>query len=818
MRATRGIACLPAILATGIGLAVAIGVGLLSVTSQRHVTRLQLENRVADEISFINHELSNDVSPLLMLRVFFESSAQPISRDEFRRLSLPLSHFAPGIQLIGWAPRVTQPEREGFEQAMREAGLGGFEIRDRSAEGGMRRAPDRPVHYPLLYEQASIGTAFRVIGWDLNGTAARQAAINKAIATNQPTSTPPYAMPQPGRPTGLIAYMPVFRPNAEARGAPAQPDGLVFTIFDLAQMLDSVVSEKHRLSGLDMYLLDPVGKPGGRLISWCSGDARQAMPTDEVSLRQLPHVDARLRLFDQTLDAIVVPVGKSARDDWKWAALEPSGIILFITAIVGLSLVLSSRRAVQFDAMAENLRDTTDGLRQKAATIAHMARHDALTGLPNRVFFAEALARMIAQGTPCAVLQIGVDRFKAINEFHGHAIGDAVLREVARRVRAATRIDAVVARLGGDEFAVIAEDANAGHGGTAIARRLIETIGLPIDIAHGGIVVGATIGLACYPADGSSAEKMLRAADLAMDTAKQREPGSLCRFEPGMHEQIRNRLALEVDLRQAIDAGDIKPYYQPIMRLQDTSLIGFEILARWHHPQRGIVMPDAFIGLAESLGLIADMTYSLLRHALADAKNWPAHLYLALNISQVHLKRSELPADLLAILHQTGTDPMRLEVEITETALVSSMDVAKNSLLALQRAGVRVALDDFGTGYSSLVHLRLLPLNKIKIDRSFVSHLLEDAESRKIVAAIVGLGKSLGIATTAEGIETKDVALSLAALGCDFGQGYFFAKPMTADAAAKLYGFDMLQTAAARISVSSLDRAQRLQMSGGAQR
>jgi diguanylate cyclase (GGDEF)-like protein len=453
-------------------------------------------------------------------------------------------------------------------------------------------------------------------------------------------------------------------------------------------------------------------------------------------------------------------------------------------------------------------------LRQTAATIAHMARHDALTGLPNRIFLAEALARMIAHGTPCVVLQIGVDRFKAVNEFHGHAVGDVVLREVAKRVRAATRIDALVARLGGDEFAVIVEDATGGHGGAVIARRLIEAIRLPINIEHGGIVIGATVGIARTPQDGADAEKLLRAADLAMDTAKQKEPGSLCHFELGMHEQIRTRLALEADLRQAIEAGDIKPYYQPVMRLQDASLVGFEILARWHHPERGIVVPDAFIGLAESLGLIADMTYSLLRHALADTKTWPAHLYLALNISPLHLKKSELPRNILSILQQTGTDPTRLEVEITETALVSSMDVAKKSLLALQRAGVRVALDDFGTGYSSLVHLRQLPLNKIKIDRSFVSHLLEDEENRKIVAAIVGLGKSLGIAITAEGIETQEVAVSLAGMGCDFGQGYFFAKPKTAAAVAKFYGFDMLHAAARRIDVGSLERAQRLQMSG----
>jgi diguanylate cyclase (GGDEF)-like protein len=432
--------------------------------------------------------------------------------------------------------------------------------------------------------------------------------------------------------------------------------------------------------------------------------------------------------------------------------------------------------------------------------------------LPNRIFFAEALTRKIHNSAPCAILQVGLDRFKAVNEFHGHAAGDAVLREVSKRLRAVIRADAVVARLGGDEFAVIVENAAAGETGLAIARRLSEAIGLPIESGQGCVAMGCSIGIACFPADGSEAEKLLRAVDLAMDTAKRKDRGSLCQFEPSMDDEVRSRLALEADLRKAIETGEIRPYYQPVVRLQDAALVGFEILARWQHSQRGMVMPDVFIGLAESTGLIGDMTYSLLRRAAKDAKNWPEHLYLALNISPFHLKKIDLADDILSILRQTGFNPLRLELEITESALVSSMDVAKRSLLALQRAGVRVALDDFGTGYSSLVHLRQLPLNKVKIDRSFVSHSLEDDENGKIVAAIVGLGKSLGIATTAEGIETKDVALSLAALGCDFGQGYFFAKPMTADAAAKLYGFDR------PAKQPGFERTERLQMSGGTSR
>jgi diguanylate cyclase (GGDEF)-like protein len=798
---------LPIFLAAGVGLSVAVWVGALSVVSEQRVERLRLENRVATQFSDLESEITNRFGALAMLRVFFESSAQPVSPQVFRRLSVPVRQFTPGLQLIGWAPRVPRAERDEFERGMREAGLAGFEIRDRAPEGELLRASDRAVYYPLLYEVASSGTAFEVIGRDTPNTPARRAAIDKAAATHDLTATPPTPMRQPGQPIGLIAYAPVFRSPARADAGPSAPDGVVFGVYHLAQLLDGIIAKKQLLDGLDTYLFDPFGAAGHRLAYWRAGDGRQGPPPDEAALLRQPQIVARVTLLDQTLSAIVVPMGGLAGTIWTWNIAEPSAVVLLLTAIIIVYLVLSSRRTQQLHVMAENLRDTTVGLEKKAATIAHMARHDALTGLPNRVLFAEALLRQIHGGVPCAILQVGLDRFKAVNEFHGHAAGDAVLREVARRLRAVTRADAVVARLGGDEFAIIVETAAAGETGLAVARRLMEAVGLPIDSPAGSVTMGCSIGLASFPADGVEVEKLLRATDLAMDAAKRKDRGSLCQFEPSLDEEVRGRLALEADLRLAIEAGEIRPYYQPVVRLLDGALVGFEILARWQHARRGMVMPDQFIGLAESTGLIGDMTYSLLRRAANDAKAWPADLYLALNISPIHLKKADLADDILSILRQTGFDARRLEIEITESALVSSMDVAKRSLLALQRAGVHVALDDFGTGYSSLVHLRQLPLNKVKIDRSFVSHSLEDAENGKIVAAIVGLGKSLGIATTAEGIETKDVALSLAALGCDYGQGYYFAAPMTPEAATKLYGLDRPATQA------GFERKERLQIS-----
>ncbi len=799
---------LPIVLTACIGLVAAMAVGVLSMNAERRLDWIELHHRVSDGFLDINHELADNLQSLSMLRVFFESDGDPVTRDEFLRAAAPIRKAAPGLQLVGWAPRVPETERERFERSMRDAGFAGFQITDWTEAGLIIRAPDRPVHYPMLYEEASSGKAFRTLGRDLQSGAAHAAAIAEAIRANAAAATPPYLLHQADAPVGFIAYVPVLRSVGAESNRPVQLNGLLFGVYDLPKLLDTIEADLQEVSGLDIYVYNQSGMPGHRLAYWHAGDGRQGPPPDEGVVRLLPHIDTSIRLLDQTLGAVVVPL-RGIGAVWKWRVLEPAVVVLLLTGGLVAYLVLSVRRTQQMHAMAENLRDTTVGLEQKAATIAHMARHDALTGLPNRIFFAEALAHSLGDGAPCAILQIGLDRFKAVNEFHGHAAGDAVLQEVARRLCAVIRSDAVVARLGGDAFAVIVGNAAAGEAGLTVAKRLIEAIGLPIESGHGCVSVGCSIGVACFPSDGQDVEKLLRAADFAMGTAKRRDRGSLCRFEPGMDEEVRSRLALEADLRQAIKAGEIRPYYQPVVRLQDAALVGFEILARWQHARRGMVMPDAFIGLAESTGLIGDMTYSLLRRAAADAENWPEHLYLALNISPIHLKKTDLADDILSILRDTGFDPLRLEVEITESALVGNMDIAKRSLLSLQRAGVRVALDDFGTGYSSLVHLRQLPLNKVKIDRSFVSHSLDDAENGKIVVAIVGLGKSLGIATTAEGIETKEVALSLAALGCDYGQGYFFAQPMTPEAAAKLYGFDR---PAKRL------RAERLQMSGGAAR
>jgi diguanylate cyclase (GGDEF)-like protein len=439
----------------------------------------------------------------------------------------------------------------------------------------------------------------------------------------------------------------------------------------------------------------------------------------------------------------------------------------------------------------EQAHEATRAAQEQAHTLA---RHDALTGLPNRrVFSAElqaALSRAQSGAAPYSVLLIGLDQFKQVNDLQGHPVGDMVLCEVARRLGEIVGNYATVARLGGDEFAIIAagEVEQQAHleGAKRLARSVLGAIRRPILVGARTVEISACIGVASCHADSTDAASLLHAADIAMYRAKRDGRGTFRFFEPSMDEDLRAQAALETDLKRALAEGNIQPYYQPLVELRSNRIRGFEALARWEHPERGFVPPDVFIPLVEQLGLMPDLTSSVLRQVCRDARQWAEDIRLSVNISPTELKDPLLPSRLLAILAQEGFPPARLEIEITETALVSDIETAKSILTTLQSLGVTVSLDDFGTGYSSLYHLRELKFDKVKIDQSFVRSMQNSRESEKIVDAILGLAKNLHLPTVAEGIEDPAVLMRLAAKGCEYGQGYYFGAAMTADSAREI--------------------------------
>jgi diguanylate cyclase (GGDEF)-like protein len=418
--------------------------------------------------------------------------------------------------------------------------------------------------------------------------------------------------------------------------------------------------------------------------------------------------------------------------------------------------------------------------RRIEARIAHMAHHDVLTELPNRLLLRERLERALEnaqEGRSLAVLCLDLDRFKDINDTLGHQGGDGLLKTVAERLRKCVGEDDVVARTGGDEFSIVQVAAEQPIAATALATRIIEAIDDPIEVEGHQVVVGTSVGIAVSPGDGTDPHQLLKNADLALHRAKSEGRGIHRFFEPDMDAHMQARCKLQLDLRKALADGEFELYYQPLVNLERDQISGMEALLRWRHPERGNVSPAEFIPLAEETGLIVPIGEWVLRQACAAASGWPEHVKVAVNLSAMQFKNRHLVETVFSALAASGLKAHRLELEITETILLQNNESTLATLHQLRELGVRIALDDFGTGYSSLSYLRSFPFDRIKIDRSFVKDIAEGAGSLNIVRAVTAMAAGLGMATTAEGVETKEQMEMVREEGCTEMQGYFFSPP-----------------------------------------
>ena len=419
--------------------------------------------------------------------------------------------------------------------------------------------------------------------------------------------------------------------------------------------------------------------------------------------------------------------------------------------------------------------------RRRAETqIAYMAHHDALTGLANRILLRERIQAALADcgDQQLAVFCLDLDRFKAVNDTLGHPVGDTVLRMAASRLNACVRETDTVARLGGDEFAIVAS--LAPPDARALAARVVEEISQPYPLEGQRLAIGISIGIALAPTDGSDPDALLKNADLALYRAKAQGRSTYRFFEPEKDLGLTERYLLEQDLRRAISAGEFEVHYQPICSIETGRTISMEALVRWRHPVHGLMPPDQFIPLAEETGLINSLGELVLRQACADAIGWPSGTKVAVNLSPIQFQNPDLADHVASILAETGLEPKRLELEITETVLLQRSHDNIRTLQELSALGVSIALDDFGTGYSSLSYLRLFRFDMIKIDRSFVSEMVQTEASAAIVCAVANLGRSLDIITVAEGVETEEQLALLRAAGCTQAQGYLLGRPIPA--------------------------------------
>jgi diguanylate cyclase (GGDEF)-like protein len=415
--------------------------------------------------------------------------------------------------------------------------------------------------------------------------------------------------------------------------------------------------------------------------------------------------------------------------------------------------------------------------------IAFLAHHDPLTRLPNRVLFHDRIQQALARldrNIGFAVLCLDLDRFKLVNDTLGHPIGDVLLRKVAERLQACVREGDTVARLGGDEFAVILLDVSEPSEVDGLATRIIETVGSGYEIDGHQINVGTSIGMALAPSDGSISDELLKRADTALYDAKNSGGGVACFYEEAMNAALQSRRQVEVGLRRAIAQGEFMLYYQPVVDAHSYRVCGCEALIRWHHPEKELICPDAFIPIAEASGLIGAIGKWVLRQACMDAVAWDSDIKVAMNLSPSQFKDKNLISYIRAALAASGLPACRLELEITESVLLNDSKVILAILLEIKALGVQISMDDFGTGYSSLSYLRSFPFDKVKIDRSFIRDLPNDKNSIAIIRAIVGLGATFGMTVTAEGVETDAQAVQLALEGCTHLQGYLFSKPVPA--------------------------------------
>jgi diguanylate cyclase (GGDEF)-like protein len=425
--------------------------------------------------------------------------------------------------------------------------------------------------------------------------------------------------------------------------------------------------------------------------------------------------------------------------------------------------------------------------RQSEVKIEHMAHHDALTELANRVLLNARLEQALGREEIVAVHHLDLDQFKAVNDSFGHHAGDKLLKIVAERLCGLVRETDTIGRMGGDEFVIvqapIADPADA----TSLAQRVIDLLSEPYDIDGHQAVIGASIGISVGPGDGTTPDRLLRNADLALYRAKGDGRGMFRFFEPVMDLQMQTRRVMEQDLRKALPAGEFELHYQPVVNLASNEISGFEALIRWNHPTKGVISPAAFIPLAEEIGFIVPIGEWVIRQACATAAQWPENLHIAVNISAVQFRNPGLMQVIVGALAASGLQPTRLEIEITETVLLHNKEATLAVLHQLRELGIRIAMDDFGTGYSSLTYLQSFPFDKIKIDRSFVKDITENSGSLNIVRAVAALANGMGMTATAEGVETKEQLDRIASEGCTEMQGFLFSRPLPAREIERLF-------------------------------
>ena len=517
--------------------------------------------------------------------------------------------------------------------------------------------------------------------------------------------------------------------------------------------------------------------PKGRLVICNAPYARIYNLTADLVRPGTPLDDILVHLFDHGFHAS----NATSREEYVAWRHEVIARGQYDKSVVefGTRIIMMQHHPMKDGGFVSTHEDITEQ-RQQEARIQHLARHDALTELPNRTQFLEEMANSeaaIERGQKAAVLCIDLDHFKSVNDTLGHAIGDKLLMQVSARLWGTTRETDVLARLGGDEFSLLLRPIDKASDAAAIAERIVKAMSSPFAIDGHQVVIGASVGIAIAPADGESTDVLMKNADLALYRAKAEGRSTYHFFEKDMDAAIQKRRMIEAGLRAALALNELRVVFQPLVGLKENRITCLEALLRWTHDGKAI-SPVEFIPIAEETGLIVPIGEWVLREACRAAVAWPTAARVAVNLSPVQFKNKRLFETVHAILAETGLPPTRLELEITESLLLNDNEHTLQTLHRLRAIGIRISMDDFGTGYSSLSYLRAFPFDKIKIDRSFMRDLESRGDSLAIIKAVIGLGHSLGMSTTAEGVETEEQLAAVREQGCNEVQGFLFSPPL----------------------------------------
>jgi len=772
---------LPMLMASAIGVALSIGGGLLVSQWEDRVAIREFQSVAENQFGILQNGINQYLSRLVALRALFESSRDEVSRRQFEIFAERTLRDQTAIQSVSWIPRVSHAERAARERSAIDDGIPGYHIKavGLGPDGSLAPSPERDEYFPIFYSTEKSKTS-PVFGIDLASEPKRRETLERAWRNNQPATFADFTLHTgAGDRLGFIVMLPIYRhdlPYDTEEERKRNLIGFVQGAFQTSVMIETILAAAPKPVGLDLFLFSSAADPTASPVYIYASrlDAARPQPATQAALMEGTHWSGELRAGDGRwmLVAIPAPSGKfGIGHDRAW-------IILFAGLLVSGVLVAYLWASGRY-----------------ARRVEVLALTDPLTALANRRAFLERLTMAFAtsrrSASPLAVLFVDLDDFKDVNDTLGHAIGDALLRQVVQRLRNTIRSTDLVARFGGDEFAILQADASDPIAAATLATRVGTCLAAPFEIEGHEVRITASIGISLYSADVAGPDAMMMQADLALYRAK--GDGRNCfRFHTGqLDQEVHLRVTLAEELRLAIGGTELELNYQPLVEINSGRIVGLETLLRWNHPRRGLIMPSIFIPIAERTGAIVPLGLWVFEEGCRQLKQWRdqgiAPEILAVNVSGVQFKgASDLPLEIAASMARWDIEPGSIEVELTETVLMEITKKHGETFERLRQLGVRIAIDDFGTGYSSLKYLTIYPINRLKIAQELVFRVTTDPRNATVVRAAIRLAKELGIEVIAEGVETEAQANFLLSAGCAYAQGYYFSRPVNAERATEL--------------------------------